>query len=197
MSAPLCIDLFCGLGGWAKGFLAAGYRVVGYDIEPECAEEYPGEFVCADVKTLHGSMFQEARAIVASPPCTQFSQMNAIRKVNLPPPDMSLVDAAFRIRKESGVPTVIENVRDARKLFPEPCVTHRGAYYLWGDVPLIFNMKVPLKMGAAARAKKADGSLGPQRLKIWGARSRSEAGARERAKVPFSLAYPIALGMLP
>jgi hypothetical protein len=26
-------DLFCGLGGWAEGFLAEGYEVVGFDIE--------------------------------------------------------------------------------------------------------------------------------------------------------------------
>jgi hypothetical protein len=30
---PLCFDLFCGLGGWAEGFLAEGYDVVGFDIE--------------------------------------------------------------------------------------------------------------------------------------------------------------------
>lgn len=30
---PLAIDLFCGLGGWADGFLAEGYEVVGFDIE--------------------------------------------------------------------------------------------------------------------------------------------------------------------
>ena len=30
---PLCIDLFCGLGGWSEGFLAEGWNVVGYDIE--------------------------------------------------------------------------------------------------------------------------------------------------------------------
>jgi len=33
VSKPLAIDLFCGLGGWAEGFLAEGYRVVGFDIE--------------------------------------------------------------------------------------------------------------------------------------------------------------------
>ena len=36
-SAPLAIDLFCGLGGWTEGLLAEGYEVVGYDIE---AHEY-------------------------------------------------------------------------------------------------------------------------------------------------------------
>jgi len=30
---PLAIDLYCGLGGWAEGFLSEGYRVVGFDIE--------------------------------------------------------------------------------------------------------------------------------------------------------------------
>lgn len=30
---PLCIDLYAGLGGWTEGFLAEGYRVVGFDTE--------------------------------------------------------------------------------------------------------------------------------------------------------------------
>src|SRR5277367_5352240 len=30
---PVCIDLFCGLGGWSEAFLAEGYECVGYDIE--------------------------------------------------------------------------------------------------------------------------------------------------------------------
>lgn len=30
---PLAIDLFCGLGGWAEGFLSEGYDVIGLDIE--------------------------------------------------------------------------------------------------------------------------------------------------------------------
>lgn len=30
---PLCIDLFCGLGGRTEGFLAEGWDVIGFDIE--------------------------------------------------------------------------------------------------------------------------------------------------------------------
>lgn len=30
---PIAIDLFCGLGGWAEGFLAEGYDVIGFDNE--------------------------------------------------------------------------------------------------------------------------------------------------------------------
>jgi len=39
---PLCIDLFCGLGGWTEGFLAEGYRVVGFDNE---RHRYPARAV--------------------------------------------------------------------------------------------------------------------------------------------------------
>ncbi len=30
---PLLIDLYCGLGGWAEGFLAEGWECVGFDVE--------------------------------------------------------------------------------------------------------------------------------------------------------------------
>ena len=54
--APLAVDLFCGLGGWAHGFLAEGYRVVRFDTEGhEYADGgYPGELVLQDVLTLLG-----------------------------------------------------------------------------------------------------------------------------------------------
>ena len=47
---PLCIDLFCGLGGWSEGFLAEGYRCVGYDIEAHDygTGGYPGELTPRD-----------------------------------------------------------------------------------------------------------------------------------------------------
>lgn len=31
MTRLLCVDLYCGLGGWASGFLAEGYNVIGFD----------------------------------------------------------------------------------------------------------------------------------------------------------------------
>ena len=39
---PLAIDLFCGLGGWTEGFIAEGYRVVGFDNDSRFAKVYPG-----------------------------------------------------------------------------------------------------------------------------------------------------------
>ena len=101
---PLCVDLFCGLGGWAEGFLAEGWNVIGFDIErhaygntcPMCngtsvtggisdclvcdrsgqvQHKYPAQFVIQDVLTLHGAQFHDADCIVASPPCQEYSYM--------------------------------------------------------------------------------------------------------------------------
>lgn len=74
MGQPLCIDLFCGLGGWSEGFLAEGYECVGFDIERHDygTGGYPGQLVLQDVLTLHGSQFKDAACIVASPPCQAY-----------------------------------------------------------------------------------------------------------------------------
>jgi hypothetical protein len=73
----LCIDLYCGLGGWAEGFLAEGYRVRGYDIEAHDygTGGYPGELILADVLKLHGRDCADAAVIVGSSPCTEYSYM--------------------------------------------------------------------------------------------------------------------------
>lgn len=136
----LAIDLYCGLGGWAHGFMAEGYDVVGFDIERHQYgnEKYPAQLVLQDVMTLHGSQFRNAAVIVASPPCQAYSYraMPWKRAKALPPPDNSLFEACFRIAREAGVPLIVENVKGA-----EPWVGaarwHYGSYYLWGDVPAL------------------------------------------------------------
>ena len=72
---PLCIDLYCGLGGWSEAFLEEGYDCIGFDIERHDYRSggYPGQLVLQDVLTLHGGQFRDAAVIVASPPCTEFS----------------------------------------------------------------------------------------------------------------------------
>lgn len=74
---PICVDLFCGLGGWTEGFLAEGYQSWGFDIERHDygSGGYPGDLVLQDILTLHGSQFKDATVIVASPPCQEFSYM--------------------------------------------------------------------------------------------------------------------------
>lgn len=49
---PLCIDLFCGLGGWAEGFLSEGWDVIGFDIE---RHRYPKVCRTATAVKLNGN----------------------------------------------------------------------------------------------------------------------------------------------
>ena len=75
---PLSIELFAGSFGWSAGWLAAGGRAIGFDIEhlPHHGPIPAGaELVLQDVLTLHGSQFRNASLIVASPPCTEYSYM--------------------------------------------------------------------------------------------------------------------------
>jgi hypothetical protein len=143
---PLAIDLYCGLGGWADGFLAEGYDVVGFDIERHDygTGGYPGWLVLQDVLTLHGSQFKDAAVIVASPPCQAYSYraMPWKRAKALPPPDNTLFETCFRIQREAceaagrHIPLIVENVRGAQKWVGR-AAWNFGSYYLWGDVPAL------------------------------------------------------------
>ena len=95
VTKPLAVDLFCGLGGWTEGLLAAGYDVVGFDITRHSVEVerfarqcgdgwetastvpqyYPAQLVMQDILTVHGSQFRDAALIVASPPCQAYSYL--------------------------------------------------------------------------------------------------------------------------
>lgn len=149
MSAPVAIDLFCGLGGWTEGLRAEGWDVIGFDNERhEYGEhKYPAQLVLQDVLTLHGSQFRYAELIVASPPCQAYSYraMPWKRAKALPPPDNSLFEACFRIQREAikaaghFIPLVVENVCGAQKWVGR-ARWHYGSFYLWGDVPALMPM---------------------------------------------------------
>jgi hypothetical protein len=167
VSKPLAIDLYAGLGGWAEGFLAEGYRVVGFDIErhqyprrvlpgelSEGWDEYPGQLVLQDVLTLHGAQFRDAACIVASPPCQRYSYMampfsrgrklaqeyrDGVRSVE---ELNALFEACFRIQREASAAAgrwVPLVVENVKGAQPwvGRAVTHYGSYYLWGDVPAL------------------------------------------------------------
>jgi hypothetical protein len=153
---PLAIDLCCGLGGWSEGLLAAGWDVIGFDIEQHVYgdDRYPAQLVVQDILTLHGSQFATADLIVASPPCQFFSytampwsRAKALAvDVRADPArlakELSLFNACFRIQREAAeaagrrIPMVVENVKGA-----QPWVGRArwsfGSYFLWGDVPAL------------------------------------------------------------
>jgi C-5 cytosine-specific DNA methylase len=191
---PLVIDLFCGLGGWAEGFLAEGYDVVGFDIERHvyADQKYPAQLVLQDVLTLHGSQFRNAAVIVASPPCTDYAKWGMrMFHPNPPQPDKSLWEAAVRISAEAGRPLVIENVRGAQYFWGR-ARWKQGPYYLWGDVPALFP-DIPLK-----RKNVVDDIKNGARRGLKTAAEMPSHSARRRqctaeaAKIPFPLARHIA-----
>lgn len=154
---PLCIDLYCGLGGWTEGFLAEGYDVIGFDIERHVYGEecYPAQLVLQDVRTLHGKQFKGATIIVASSPCQEFSYraMPWKRAKALGPPElgMELFAQAARIQREaceaSGryIPMIQENVRGAQPWVGK-AQWHYGSFYLWGDVPALMPVATQRRM---------------------------------------------------
>lgn len=140
---PLAVDLFCGRGGWTKGLLAAGFRVVGIDVEPQPAYPSAVRFVQADIRDVRGAEYAGAAVVVASPPCTGFSSLNQLReKQRASRPrskDFELLAHGLRVIGEIAPQFwAIENVAGAVSWF-EPIVGPPTArirpFYLWGRFP--------------------------------------------------------------
>jgi len=148
---PICYDLYCGLGGWAEGFLSEGFHCIGYDIEKHDygTGTYPGELILCDVRSIHGSQLADATCIVASPPCQEpsyrampWSRAKALNAIGPPHNFIELFNACFRIQREASeaaghyIPMIVENVRGAER-WVGSALWHFGSYYLWGDVPAL------------------------------------------------------------
>lgn len=152
---PICYDLFCGLGGWSEGFLAEGYKCIGFDIEKHDygTGRYPGTLILRDVRSIHGSELKDATIIVASPPCQAYSYraMPWKRAKALPPPDNTLFNECFRIQREASeaaghyIPLIVENVCGAQKWVGR-ARWHFGSFYLWGDVPALMPQRIGAKV---------------------------------------------------
>jgi hypothetical protein len=171
---PLVLDLFSGLGGFSEGFIANGFRAVGFDIEAHDYGQggYPGQLVLRDVRSLCGAElvreYGVPAVIVASPPCQEFSYMampwskakEKMRKILADPAEQTrltdLFNQCFRIQREVSaaaggyVPLVVENVRGAQRWVGK-ARGNFGSFYLWGDVPALLPIPVRYTIGMGVK----------------------------------------------
>lgn len=180
---PLALDLFTGRGGWAEGLLAAGFDVVGIDVEPR-PDGYPeaARHVQADVRHVDGALYRGAHVVVASPPCTGFSLINPKRKMGQTPTpeDFRLVCEALRVIAEAEPRWwAIENVQGAMRPFEPIMGAPRqivGRYFLWGNFPPIRPTRTPGTKGWDAKGRNINSRRSPAL----------------RARIPAELAVPFA-----
>lgn len=137
---PVMVDLFCGRGGWTKGFMAHGWRCIGIDLFPQ--PEYPGEFIQADIAQLYE--LPEADFYCCSSPCNEFTPhcLKMFRpNPKWPMTGIALFEHSRALLEATGKPYIMENVRCAQK-FVGQAAGHSGSFYLWGHVPVILPQKV-------------------------------------------------------
>jgi hypothetical protein len=113
---PRLLDLFCGAGGAAMGYVRAGFDVVGVDIAPQ--PNYAGHmFVQADAVDFLLANFSKFDAFHASPPCQAHSALGKGTNGNSEDyPDF--LEATRAVLSMTGKPYVIENVQGAPLIDP-------------------------------------------------------------------------------
>jgi DNA (cytosine-5)-methyltransferase 1 len=113
---PLLLDLFCGAGGCSVGYHRAGFDVVGVDLHSQ--PRYPFDFVQGDALEYLAGDLGDFDAIHASPPCQAYAGSTAWRGDRSKHPD--LIGPTRALLEAAGLPYVIENVPDARRLLRNP-----------------------------------------------------------------------------
>jgi hypothetical protein len=115
----LMLDLCCGAGGASKGYMRAGFFVVGIDINPQ--PRYIGDlFIQANALDCDYEFLALFDFIHASPPCQQYSIGSApARSKGKTYPD--LIHPIRQLLEAAGKPYVMENVSPA-PLRPDICL---------------------------------------------------------------------------
>lgn len=112
MNKPLMYDLFCKAGGASKGYMDAGFYVVGVDKDPQ--PRYIGnEFIQMDairfLEELLAGKHPGPTAIAASPPCQGYSKTRNLQGNTHP----MLVEPVRELLKQIDKHYIIENVPGA------------------------------------------------------------------------------------
>jgi DNA (cytosine-5)-methyltransferase 1 len=104
------LDLYCGGGGAAKGYINAGFQVVGIDIYEQT--NYPGLYINAPALFYLFRHFNEFDFIHASPPCQKYSKSTAIHR-NKGKRYQDIISLLRNRLLKTGKPFCIENVPTA------------------------------------------------------------------------------------
>lgn len=107
MTAPRLLDLFCGDGGAAAGYMAAGFDVTGIDVVHR--RHYPGRFILGDALALSPHFIAQYDVVHASPPCQAYSHTRHSHNRTHP----ELIEPTRALLLAAGIPYVIENVPEA------------------------------------------------------------------------------------
>jgi hypothetical protein len=178
----MAVDWCCGYGGMTAGMQAAGFDVVGVDLEP--ARRYPAPCIQGDVRHMDGTEAPPAVWDHFSPPCNRFSSARANRKDDPPTEaDLDILEACLRIRDARGTRFwSIENVRGAvpwfRPLLGEPVLRH-GPFFFWGNFPPFLVAKDRIGKGLCGGSNSG---------RQW----HKSRDPRVRAMVPAAIAEPLA-----
>ena len=110
MNRRLLLDLFCGAGGAATGYVRAGFDVVGVDIVDQ--PDYPYTFVRDEALIYLSGHWRDFDAIHASPPCQASSALT--KGTNNGRVFPNLISATRDMLVRIGRPAVIENVQGSQ-----------------------------------------------------------------------------------
>lgn len=118
VSRPTLLDLFCKAGGASRGYMDAGFLVVGVDIEPQ--PRYCGHaFYQADALSFVRNFGHLFDVIAASPPCQRYSRTRKILEgKGIANRYADLLEDTRSALRATGRPFVIENVTAAPLLDP-------------------------------------------------------------------------------